>query len=162
MTCPAKFIWHIRAVGHYLRHVCLVALAAVSRSHFRRVRLVALRARRFLAVYIMAGGTEQRRMLALVLLELLDLRFMAGQTCLCYIAAKSYFQRCMRIFVAAQTIFKFIMWLAGMALIAFRNVVLHRGWMPDMTARATNSLMFATACCYVSRRICVTFGTVII
>jgi len=57
-----------------------MANPAIGDSHFSRVRFVALGALRGLAVCAVTSGTLQDSMLALVLPELCNLPFMAGET----------------------------------------------------------------------------------
>ncbi len=76
----AEFGWRPIRIRHDLGHMRLMALLAVLRAHISGMGLVALRAVRLFAVNAMARGAVLRRMLALVLAQLLYLRRMTGKT----------------------------------------------------------------------------------
>ena len=70
----------VGGIGHGLRDVRLVAFLAVGDDHFSGVRFVALRALRDLAMNVVALGTVQGRMLALVCLKHPAFRSVADTT----------------------------------------------------------------------------------
>ena len=102
-----------------------------------------LGALRDFTVNVMAGGTILRRMFALELLKLIILFRVAGKTCGGNFAGERDVQRRMRILVTAETALELKMGFTHVALIALRNRLLDRRRMADMTARATNILVFS-------------------
>ncbi len=73
--------------------MCLVAFFAVGGSHFSRVRLVALGALRDLSMDGVASRAGKNAMFALIVLELNNLLWVAGDTGICYFARKRKVQR---------------------------------------------------------------------
>lgn len=123
---------------------------------------VALHAGRYLSVNIMTGGAVECGMFALLIPELGDLLGMAGHTWVSDIARKGNHERCVRILVTAQAVFKFIMGFAHMAHVALGNVVLYRRPVAGMASQAPNGFVFPPIGHNVSGRHCMTFDTVIV
>ena len=65
-----------------------MAFFAVGYNHFRRVRFMALGALRNLAVDTVTEGAVKSSMFARIVLELGNLRSVAGNTGICYLACK--------------------------------------------------------------------------
>lgn len=125
MTGGAKFRRSIGAVGNDRRHMRLVAYLAVLYGHLSGMGLVALRTCGYLAVNAaMARGAEERRMFALVVAKLLDLRHMAGKTGIRQIGCQGDRKGSMRIRMAAEASLEVKVRFALMALVALGNVVL--------------------------------------
>jgi len=158
----AVFGRDVSCIGHSLRHVCLVAFLAIRNSHIGRVGFVALHACRYLSVNVMTGGAVERSMFALLVPELGDLLGMAGQTWVGDIARKRNVERGMRILVAAQAVFEFIMGFAHMAHVALGNVVLYRRPVASVAPKASNGFVFPPIGHHVSGRHSVTLDTVIV
>ena len=140
----------------------LVAFLAVSGDHISRVRFVALRALRNLAVDIMAHRAGNGRVLALVLFELLVLLRMAGKAGIRHVVRKRDLERGVRISVAAETSLQFEVRLSPVAVAALRDRFLYRWRMAVMAARTPDILVLPSGGCYVSRGCSMTFHTVII
>ncbi len=128
----------IGGVGHILRHVNGMAFAAVSGFYIRRMRLVALKALRFLAVNVVARGAPERRMLALVLAQLLDLFGVARQAGFRQIRSESDLERRVRISMTGETALCFEMRLALVTHVALRDIVLRCGAMSGVAVLAGN------------------------
>lgn len=125
-----------------------VAGETIGLGHFRAVRLVALLALRNEAVLVMTVGTCQGRMFAGELFQLFNLFRMAGQARIGNIAGQGYDERGMRICVAVKASFKLEMGLAGMAIVAIRDVVFYSWPMALMTVQTGDlGLMFAAVFC---------------
>lgn len=99
-----------------------MAFLAVGRSHFRRVRLVALAALRDLAMGGVTGGAIHGTMFALMVPELSNLLGVAGCTGFGHIARNGHVQGCMRVVVTAETTLEFVMRLARVALTALGDL----------------------------------------
>ena len=122
VTGSTHFVGCIRSHIDGGRHVGIVALLAIGCSNISAMRLVALGTERFLAVNIVTERASQLSMLARRLLKLSHLLGMAGQTLIGDIVSQLDDLRCMRIGVAAQTIFQFVVRLVDMALTAKGNI----------------------------------------
>ena len=112
----------------------LVAFLAVSGDHISRVRLVALRALRDLAVDIMAHRTGNGRVLALVLFELLVLLRMAGEAGIRHVVRKRDLEWGVRISVTTEASLQFEVRFSPVAVTALRDRFLDRGRVAVMTA----------------------------
>ncbi len=162
MAGRAILVRDIGAVGHHLRHVRLVALLAVRRSHLRRVGLVALGALRDLAVYVMTGRAEERGVLALVLLQLLDLVGMAGQARLGDLVAERDFQGAVRVLVAAEAVGQLVVGLILMAHAALGDCGLHGRAVADVATGTADFLVLSSSGVDIGRRRSMTFGALFV
>jgi len=103
---------------------------------------MALGALRNLAVDAVTEGAVKSSMFAGIVLELGNLRSVAGNTGICYLAGKRNVQRHVRVFVAVQATLKFKVGLPHMALAAKRNGFLDFRRMPGVTACTADILVF--------------------
>ena len=99
-----------------------MAFLAVVDSHFRRVRFVALRALRDLAVDGVTGRAVKSTMFALIVPELGNLLRVAGDTGICYFAGKRQVQWHVGVRVTVEAVLKFEMGSSRMALAALRDL----------------------------------------
>jgi len=112
---------------------------------------VTLGALRDLAVDAVAEGTVKGSMFALIVPELGNLLRVAGDTGISHFTCKRNVQRSMRVFVTAQTSFKFEVGLSHMAVAALWNRFLDFRRMSDMTAYTPYILVLPSGLCNVSR-----------
>lgn len=115
MAGSAEFGRDVVRIGDRHRHVCLMAGEAIGLDHVIGMGAVTVGAVRNFAMGGMTGGTEKLGMFCRVLTQLVDLFGMAGQTGVGMLVGQGNHQRGMRIGVAAQAVFQFVMVLAGMA-----------------------------------------------
>ena len=162
MTRRAVFGWYIRRISDDLRHVGLVALLTFPAAHVRRVWLVTLGAYRNPAMHAVTGAAIKRRMLALIFPELTNLTGVAGQAWIGNVTSEGDLQRCMGVFVAAQTLLQFKVGFAHMALVALGNRLLHCGRVADVTIYAPHKFVFPSFCGDIGRRTCMTLDTVVV
>jgi len=142
---------YVGGIGYILRHVCLVALLAIGRSHFRRVRFVALRALRLFPVDAVTEGAGKGAVLALVVFQLGYLICMTGDAGIRYVAFKRNLQGRMRILVAAEAALKFKMGLPHVAFTALGYGFFDFRRMAHMTAGTPHVLVFSAGRSKVSR-----------
>jgi len=143
------------------RMVGRMAAQAVRAHLALGMRFMALGTIRYLAVYLMAEGTELLRMGTLIIGKVLTGPFMAGKTGIFYIRGKIQGKWLMRIGMAAEAVVQFKMGLAFMAPGALRYDIFTPGRMLFMTIKTGNLCLVLAAvtgnCC---RFICVTLDAV--
>jgi DMSO/TMAO reductase YedYZ heme-binding membrane subunit len=127
----------------------LVTFLAFINRHIRRMWFVTLGAHGDLSMNVVAGGTIERGMFALVFLQLRDLLGVTRKARVSDIARKGNFARRMGILVAAHTALKFKMGFPHMTLVTLGDIVLLRRPVAWMAACTTDSLMFSSAGSYV-------------
>lgn len=158
----AIFVGNFLAVDNVFRLVRLVALLAVAGGLLGVVGLVALGTSRDLAVNVVAGGAGELAVLARELLELLNLRRVAGQARISDVAGKNDIERGVGVLVAPEASLELIVFFAGVALAALRNVVLRCGAVAGMTVEASNLLVAGPGAGNVCRRLDVAFHAVVL
>jgi hypothetical protein len=139
-----------------------MAIPAICRGHFSRVRFMALGALRGLAVHTMTSGTVQGSMLAPIVSELSNLPGMAGKTGVRNIVRESNIQRSMRVSVAVEAASDLEMGLCPMALAALRDGFLYQRRMSDVAGRAPHAPVLSAGGSYVGRRRGVALFTVFV
>ncbi len=146
---PAVLRGNVIGIGHAGRCVRLVAFPAVCRCHLGRVRFVALRALRDLAVDVMTDGTVEGGVLALACRKLLNLGRMTVETV--HLALERYIQRRVGLRMAVEAALGLEMGPSclQMAFIARRDRVLHFGRMTHVAAHAGHAPVFSSCRCYV-------------
>lgn len=108
-------------IRNVLRHMCLVTFLAVSLLHLLGVRLVALNAFRNFTMGVMAEGTGQHSVLALVVSQLDDLLGVAGKAGISNVAPHLDIERGMRVTVAGVAPGKLVVWFPLVTLAAYWN-----------------------------------------
>lgn len=121
MAGGTHFVRCIRCHEHGCRHMRLMAFFALGGNHIRAVRFMALRTERDFAMDTVAETAGQIGMLALNLLQLDNLRGMAGQALIGDIVGQLDDFGGMRIVMAPQTTAQVVVGLAGMALATGRD-----------------------------------------
>lgn len=162
VTCSALLRRGFRGVGNCFRHVCLVAFLAVRWDDIGGVSFMARCAERFLAVGIVAECTGKGGVLALVFLELDDLRFVAGEAGVGLGFGERDKFGYMGVLVATETIIQLVMFFVGMALVTGGNNFFHcRRMVGGVAVLATDlGLVFPTLGIDVSDRLCVAFDAI--
>lgn len=155
------FVGCVGCIGDSCRHMGLMAAFAVGCTHIGTVRLVALCTKRNLAMNIMAETACQLGVFAWCLLQLNNLRAVAGKTFFSNVVGQLDDLGRMGIVVAAQTVSELVVRFAGVALAALGNVVLDRRAMAGMTVLTGYAGFVRTAIrSNISRRIRVTLDTI--
>jgi hypothetical protein len=117
--------------------MCLVTPLAITGSHFRTMRFVALGTEWYFAMRVVTETAGEAGMLALDLFQFDDLLSVAGKALIGDIISQLDNFRGMRIVVATETTGEIVMRLATVALAADRNDFLDCRRMADVTILAT-------------------------
>ena len=141
MTGTAVLVEHVVPVGHVCRHVRPMALLAIGRGQMLRMGRMTLEAFGFLAVNIMAIGTEEFRVFARMCLQLLDLCVVAGQAGRCNVTVQGDIEGCMGIGMTVEAPFKFKMGQTLMADAALGDVIRGRWTMARVTVGTVDFLV---------------------
>lgn len=128
-----------------------VALGAIILGDLFRMRLVALGAGRFYPMDTMAGGAEKRRMLALVLSELLILILVASEARIGRPRREGDIERRMRVPVATKTSLQLKVGFPTVTHGALWNIVFRGRTMPGMAVLAGEPGVLPTGRSYVGR-----------
>lgn len=162
VAAAAFLVGNFLAVDNVFRLVSLVALLAIAGGLLGVVGLVALGTSRDLAVNVVAGRAVEFAVLARELLELLNLRRVAGQARIGDVAGKNDIERGVGVLVAPEASLELIVLFAGVALAAFGDIVLRCGAVAGMTVEAGDLLVSGTGAGNVCRRLDVTFYAVVL
>ncbi len=161
VTARTLFGIRILIIGNFQGHVRFMAILAVCLNHRRRMSLMTTHAFWNEPMFGVTGGAVKGAVMALELIELDLLWFMAGQARRGKIFGQVEFKRGVWIGMALQTSCKLIMALAAVTFAALRYYVFDIGGMSDMTV-CTCHLGFMGPAFFgnILRCFCVTFDAV--
>lgn len=138
VTARTLFGIRILIIGNFQRHVSFMAILAVCLNHRRGMPFMTTHAFWHSPMFGVTGGAVHGAMMALELIELDLLWFMAGQARRGKIFGKTEFKRGMWIGMALQTFSKLIMALTAVTFAALRDYFHDVGRMPFVTVRTCN------------------------